>query len=342
MKDKGIFEVLALISGVLALWFLGKFLFKLLFPFLLGWLIARMAEPAVRALSRKLPRGAAAGIGVSLTLLLSAGILSALGALAVKELTAFAYALPDIHETLQKGILSLQDLLISLCSRAPDGLQGLLIRGVLDTFDSGSAAFQRAAGEVLQSLGSFMGTIPGKAMSFATALTAAYLVSARLPRLRKLPERILPERWHSQYAPAIHRIRHALGCWFLAQGKLSAVVCLICLAGFLILRIPFAPMWAVLTSLVDAVPMLGTGTVLIPWAIAEFLGGGKSTAVGLLIIYGCAFVTRTVLEPRFVGRHLGLDPLLSLLFFYLGYRFWGLGGMILFPILAAAVRSVLP
>ncbi len=342
MRDKSIYRYFYLILAVLAVWILGKFLFRLLFPFLLGSLIALMAEPVVRTLGKKLPRGAAAGIGVSLALFLTTGILSVLGALAVRELTSFAYALPDIQDTVQKGFFSLQDLLISLCSRAPDGLQSLLCQAVLTAFDSGSAALERAVGRILRILGSFMGTIPGKALTLGTAVTAAYLVSARLPRLRSLLGRILPERWRNQYVPAIHRVRHALGCWFLAQGKLSGIVCLICLVGFLVLRIPFAPVWALLTSLVDAVPMLGTGTVLIPWAIVELLGGDGSTALGLLIIYGCALVTRSVLEPKLVGRHLGLDPLLTLLFLYLGYRFWGLGGMILFPILAAAVRSVLP
>lgn len=342
MKDKSVFRYLILILAVLTVWFLGKFLFRLLFPFLLGGLFALMAEPVVRTLCRKLPRGAAAGIGVSLTLVLTAGILSVLGALALRELTSFASALPDIQDTAQKGMLALQDLLISLCSRAPEGLQPLLCQGVLTLFGNGSAALSRAAGKLVGMLGSFMGTIPGTALTLGTAITAAYLVSARLPRLRTLLGRVLPERWRSQYVPALHRVRHALFCWFLAQGKLSGIVCLICTAGFLLLKIPFAPLWAFLTSLVDAVPMLGTGTVLIPWAIVEFLGGSSGTALGLLLIYGCALVTRTVLEPKLVGRHLGLDPLLTLLFLYLGYRFWGLGGMILFPILAAAVRSVLP
>ena len=62
-------------------------------------------------------------------------------------------------------------------------------------------------------------------------------------------------------------------------------------------------------------------------------------SVGLLCIYGASFFTRTVLEPRLLGRHLGIDPLLTLLFLYLGYRFWGLAGMLLAPMLVAAITA---
>ena len=98
--------------------------------------------------------------------------------------------------------------------------------------------------------------------------------------------------------------------------------------------------WAVLVALVDAVPVLGTGTVLVPWALVELLQGQTLRGVGLLAVYGVALVSRTVLEPRLVGRHLGLDPLLTLVFLYVGYRFWGILGMIFAPMIAAAAKGI--
>ena len=111
------------------------------------------------------------------------------------------------------------------------------------------------------------------------------------------------------------------------------------LTGVLLLRIPYAPLWAGAVAVVDAVPLLGTGIVLLPWALICLLRRQHLLSVGLLLTYCAAFVTRTVLEPRLVGRHLGLDPLVTLLCLYLGYRFWGIGGMLLAPMLAAAVMA---
>ena len=134
-------------------------------------------------------------------------------------------------------------------------------------------------------------------------------------------------------------IRTALWGWLKAQLSLSGMSFLILLAGFFLLGIPYAPLWALLIALVDAVPLLGTGTVLIPWALLTFLQGNGLQAMGLLIIYAVTFLTRTAMEPRLVGRQLGLDPLLTLASLYAGFHFWGVGGMLAAPILCVIVKE---
>ena len=111
--------------------------------------------------------------------------------------------------------------------------------------------------------------------------------------------------------------------------------------GFWVLRLPYAPAWAALVALVDAIPVLGTGTVLVPWALVSFLQGDHLGAIILLCTYAGAAITRTVLEPRLVGRQLGIDPLMTLLALYVGYRLWGFLGLVLAPIAASAIKSML-
>ena len=76
------------------------------------------------------------------------------------------------------------------------------------------------------------------------------------------------------------------------------------------------------------------------WSIFSFLQGDTLPAFGLLGLYAAAALTRTVLEPRLVGRQLGIDPLVTLLALYAGYRFWGILGMILAPLLATILKTV--
>ena len=130
--------------------------------------------------------------------------------------------------------------------------------------------------------------------------------------------------------------------WLLAQCKLMGVAFLILFLGFLLLRIPFALLWALGVAAVDALPVLGTGTVLIPWALICFLRGDTPRAIGLLGIYATASLTRSALEPKLVGRHLGLDPLVTLMALYAGYKLWGIGGMILAPLLAVTATQIVP
>jgi predicted PurR-regulated permease PerM len=111
--------------------------------------------------------------------------------------------------------------------------------------------------------------------------------------------------------------------------------------GFLVLRIPGAIGWAALVAVVDAIPVLGTGTVLIPWSLVCFLQGDSLRAVGLLGTYVAGFLLRSVLEPRLVGKQLGLDPLVTLMAMYAGYRLWGILGMLLSPLIAMTALLLL-
>ena len=97
---------------------------------------------------------------------------------------------------------------------------------------------------------------------------------------------------------------------------------------------------AALIALIDALPVFGTGTILIPWALVLFLRGQTKTGVGLVVLYGAAALSRQALEPRLVGKQVGLNPVLTLLALYTGYRLLGVGGMIVFPITAMLLKQI--
>ena len=138
----------------------------------------------------------------------------------------------------------------------------------------------------------------------------------------------------------MQHLKTSLGKWLLAQGKLVGITYLIVALGLMLLGIPYAFGWAILVAAVDAIPLLGTGTVLLPWALTKLLQGEPLIAAGLAGIYLVAMVIRTVLEPRFFGRHLGLDPLVMLFFLYFGYRLWGFLGIVISPLLAATTKAL--
>ena len=125
-----------------------------------------------------------------------------------------------------------------------------------------------------------------------------------------------------------------MGRWLGAQAKLIAVTFLVLALGFLLLRIENALLWAALVALADALPVLGTGVILAPWSIVCFIQGQNVRAVGLLGVCAVAVLLRSILEPKLVGKQLGLDPLVTLGAIYLGYRLWGLPGMLAAPLLA--------
>ena len=327
-------------AGFLCLWLGAKYLLPVALPFLLGGLLAVAAEPLVKLLSARTSRPLAAGVGVSAVLMLLAGILSLVGAAVVQELRVLAAAAPDMAQRTGQGIAVLEDWLIGLSEQAPEGMRPALQRAVLEIFDDGTVLLEQVTRQLPGFLTTALGHLGNGLLGIGTGILAAFLISARLPRIREMIRRKTPPVWKEKYLPALGRVRHTLGGWLLAQLKLAVVTFGILAVGFFLLRIPYGLIWALTIALVDAVPILGTGTVLLPWAAICFLQGNQLQGVGLLGIYGAAAITRTVLEPKLVGRHLGLDPLLTLAALYAGYRFWGILGLLLTPILASAAKSL--
>ena len=197
--------------------------------------------------------------------------------------------------------------------------------------------------------GKTLGTLPGLSVAgwdsplciVLPALTLGLINAAYLARLTRggMLEVLSQEYIRTARAKGAGGLRimfiHAL-----RSGLLPAVSYLGPAFAALMLGIPYAFAWAILVAAVDAIPLLGTGTVLIPWALTKLLQGDPLIAAGLTVLYLVAMVTRTVLEPRFFGRHLGLDPLVMLVFLYFGYRLWGFLGIVISPLLAATTKAL--
>jgi len=328
-------------SVTLALALAAKYLLPVALPFLVGAAVAWLAEPIVAPLAKRWKRGWAAGLGVSLTLSVLVVFMVLLGAVTVRQMGRLAQKVPDLVGSAQQALTSLQDWLITLADRTPESVRPRLQQTVLEFFSDGSGLVQQLGQHIPGVVTSAIGTVGSGALSVGTGVVAAYLISARLPMLKAGITARLPASWKEKTLPAIRRAKTALWGWLKAQLKLCAVTWAIVGVGFLVLRIPGSIGWAALVAVVDAIPILGTGTVLVPWAVVCFLQQESLRAIGLLCVYAAAAVTRTVLEPKLVGRQLGLDPLATLAALYLGFRFWGIPGLLLTPILASAVKSAL-
>lgn len=312
-------------------------------PFLVGLLLALAAEPVVRVLTERagLGRGWSAGIGVSVTLALLMLLIVLLLGLLVRQLAALTGMLPALAESIRNGMASLSDTLLDLAQRAPEGIRGLVTRQIRNLFSDGSALLERGLDAALKLASGLLSRVPGGAITFATAILSAYMISAKLPKLRTLTARWISVEKLRPVRELWCGLKGVILGWLKAQLKLSAVTALVVLVGFWVLRIPRALFWAPLIGLVDAVPVLGTGTVLIPWSLISFLQGDRFLAFALLGVYGAAALIRSALEPRLVGRHLGLDPLVTLMALYIGYRAFGLPGMLLAPLAAVMTAQLI-
>ena len=321
---------------ILGIYFVIQYLLPFILPFLLGATLALAADPMVRFFSGRLhfPRGLSAILGVAMTFAILAMVLVVLCALILRQLQALSGILPSMEQTIRTGMNALSGWLLELSNRAPEALREPLSHNVENFFSNGSALLERATGYLLQLASGLLSHLPNGAFAFGTGLISSFMISAKLPKIRKALAAKLPREKIQPYLSSLKSLKNALFGWLKAQVKLSGVTFGILTLGFLLMRIPYAPLWAFLVALVDAFPILGTGAALVPWSLISFLQGDSLQAFGLLGLYAGVTLTRSILEPRLVGQQLGLDPLVTLVCFYAGFRLWGILGMILAPMLA--------
>lgn len=319
-----------------------RYLLPLVLPILVGVAVAAAAEPLARLLCRhlRLPRGAAAGVSICAVFALVGTGLYFLGRMALWELNDLTDQLPQMAVGLDSAADRVRAWLQSLVRRAPEHLQAQMETGVRELFESGSRLAQGAADRVLGLASRIILSLPDTLVFLGTAVASSFLISSRLPRLLPWLRERLPQTWQGRVLPVIQSLRLNLGGWFRAQVKLMGITFLILTAGFFVLRVDRPLLMGAVVALVDALPMLGVGTILIPWGAIVLLQGSTALGLGLLALYVASTLTRSVLEPRMVGRQLGLSPLTTLAAVYVGYKLWGILGMILAPVLAITMAQV--
>ncbi len=316
MKSRKIWKTVLIALGcALGAWAFGALLLPVLLPFFIGLAVSLLAEKPVRLLQTRahVPRSLASGLCVLLLFGLLFGGLFFLCRLLCAEAADLARQLPRLAENLAPLFEKLKSRLLALAERLPDGLGTGLRAGVEEFFKTG-AGFGTKLYETLFSWASgIIGRLPDAVLFAVTAILSSFMLSGELPAIRG---------------------------WLRAQLKLMGITFLILNAGLLLLRVRYPVLAALVITVVDALPVFGTGTILIPWALALFLQGETKTGIGLVILYGAAALSRQALEPRLVGKQVGLNPVLTLLALYTGYRLLGVGGMIVFPIAAMLFKQL--
>lgn len=342
-------------AGVLALWLFFRYALGIALPFLLAWLLSRPIKPLASTLSgrTRLPRG----LWAALLVVVAVGGFTAVTVSGVRrgmrELSDLAQGLSADTDGLVAAIEGLLDRARSLSSRIPflrhfediPGYEAFCAR--LDGLvEEGTGRLVTAITERLPDAAMAVAEWVPAAFLFVTVmLLACYYFSADDGRIGQGMAagiyRLTPERLRDRLPPWGRRLRRIGRQYIRACLLLGLLTFLETFIGLALLQVPYAFILAILIAVVDFLPLLGTGIVLIPWALISLLLGEIKLGIGLLILYAVTSVIRQVLEPKLIGEGLGLHPLLSLVAMYAGLRLFGVWGMILAPLVTAGIKSVL-
>lgn len=336
------FVLILCAAGTLgSVWFAAEFILPWTAPFILAYSLAALMEPLVRFLLRRgLHRRTAAAI---MTVGILALIFWAAGALTVKcaaAITDFARRGPELMAELDRRLDALLLIAAEYMSAAPEGVSAYLSQSLdalmRELYSVPAVLSQR----LLDVLARIAQSGPDTLLFTVTAALGTYLISSAYPRTNAFISAQLPEELRRRLDGLGTDLRSSLGGYLRSQLILMAITFSELLAAFFALRIENFVGAAAVTALVDALPVFGTGTVLLPWAVYELLLGDSGRAVLLAALWGGVNLVRSCVQAKLLGDQIGLAPLPSLLAIYVGWRIWHVWGMLLFPILLATLAQL--
>lgn len=308
-------------------------------PFVLGFIFAWILEPLVRSLikHRFVSRKAVSILLILLICALLGGGISFLIYKIVTEVAALSSNWGQIWGELSIAFTQLNEMVQDLFAYLPEEA-----RVVADSLSSQLLAWLQELGttSLLPKTTSFAIKIPSVVLSIIFFLMSLYFILADYPHIGAVVTDWMPARLRRFLGFLERTFKAAFTGYIRAEFLLSVVVFFILVAGFTFMKLPYALVLALFLAVLDFIPIIGAGTVMVPWAIVDLVLGNWETALVLMVIWGIIVLFRRIAEPRFLGSQTGLHPVLSLLSIFVGMKAFGVLGMILAPTLLLVAINV--
>ena len=303
----------------------------ILMPFVIGWILALIASPLVKFLNRrvKIKIPFASAIIVVLTIaLVVIGLYFGITAL-VSQFSAFITFIPTALAGLETGLAYIGQTYAGVVEMLPEGIRDSFNAAVAGLQDSVGAWIADLGQPTMAAAGNFAQNIPHVIVSTFVALLASYFLIVYREEVTGLFARVAPESVKTRMALVNENFKKAIGGYFKAQLWIMAVVFVILCVGLFIGGVRYLILVAFLIALLDMLPILGTGTVLIPWTIYQLLIGDIRMAIILGVTYILTNVAHYLLQPKLISDGMGIHPLFALFLLYIGFYFGNFITMIL-------------
>lgn len=321
--------LITLISILLLIFFVPKII-GFFMPFVIGWIIALIANPFVRFMEKrvKILRKHSSAIIIIVVLIAIIGLLYIITTSIVGQIAQFTQDIPNLYDHFEKQFKIASDNLQGVYKVLPNKAQEL-VDGLVANINVYAIDFiKNIKAPTIGDAGLFAKNIAEGLLMFIITILSSYFFIAERDNLVGFVKKLTPKPILDRYNLVVQIMKKAVGGYFKAQFKITVILFVIMLVGFLLLGVNYAILIALITAIVDFLPVFGAGAILLPWALADMLTGNYTRAIFLVVIYLICQVVRQVLQPKLVGDSIGISPLMTLFFMFVGYRLKGVIGMI--------------
>lgn len=323
------------------LFFAIPYVFNLILPFVIGFLLYLAANPLNKFLNKySIPKGLCALfslviISVALFFILRLvflGLFNEISSLSRGADKLYSAAMPRISASFSS--VSQQILL-------PESIKTGLEKILSSFWEMLSTELVSVLRNITTNVINALKNIPSLIISvFASVFTSFFLLKDSDAIFRTI-QNFFGEKFIGSISKIKTSVLKITFSYLKAQLIIESIIFCVLLVGFLVLKVNYAVLLALLTAVIDAVPIFGTGTILIPMAVFHFLSGNSVLGWGILILYGVALLLRQLCEPKIVGTKLGIHPLATIFSLYIGMKLFGFFGLILGPLCAIFVKNLI-
>lgn len=322
-------NIIILVVAILLLIYVLPKVLNFFLPFIIGWIIAAIANPLVKFIEKHvgiLRKHSSAFViifVIGIVVLAIYGVITFL----INRTSVFLNDVPNIVSIVTDTLDRVGENLSGILGGLPSDVQRSINQFIVNIQESissviGSEQVSDATISFARNIGDYILGI------FIVFISAYFFIKDREDLIAKARE-LTPDSVLEKYDMIVYYFKHAVGGYFKAQLKIMLILIAIMYIGFKVIGTRYALLIAIITGIVDVLPVFGTGFILWPWALIELILGNYFEALMLLIIYlGCQLI-KNIIQPKMVGDSVGLNTLATLFFMYIGYKFAGILGMIL-------------
>lgn len=309
----------------------------LLMPFLIGFVISLIMHPLVKLMHKYLhfPNKLAAIVSLVLTVSLIGTGLYFLIATVIRQCIDLYYRLPEIYNSVLEQYAPLIERI--------SGFYGDLPADTKNMIDSFVQNIPKQLANLIQPATKFAASVttslPSVLIFTIVMMMSAYFMSADKRMMPNILHKITSESVYERIRQTKAQMLRALGAYFKAQLIILSVVFLILSLSLNIAGVEYAFLFALCIALFDALPIFGSGAVLIPWSVISLIGGDVRLSVTLIITYAIIILARQLIEPKLVSVQIGIHPLATLLSMYVGLKLFGIIGLILGPVIVLVTAN---
>lgn len=313
------------------------------FPFVIGLLIASILNPIINFISRKVKinRKLTAGIIVLIFYSTVGVLITLLGVKIFIELKAMFIRLPDIYVGSIEPLISdvFENIQFIIRKLDPEMVQGIQDMSASFLSSFGSIISSVSSG-VIGFISSKLSSLPAFFIGVIFSIIASFFFAMDYKKIEEFVMRQLSQKTKEVILDIKDYIRGTLFKFIKAYAILISITFMELSIGLSILKVENAVSIALTIALFDIMPVLGTGGIVIPWVIVEAVKGNIPLAIGLGILYIVVTVIRNIIEPKIVGKQIGLHPLIMLICMFVGVKMFGFVGIFILPIVVTLIKSL--